>query len=137
MSPPNSHSLRQLFQLPLSVSCVFILPAGRHAILRQCTNIYARTDHSNTKYNTTYNCFGSGSCRDIFCKFVKLNHGLTTQLTIIITGLLSPNFACNVQEYLKDGRPKLTCASQNALCGTHSDTYCMPKTVSQSMRIIQ
>ncbi len=39
------------FQLPLGV-CMFILPAGSHAMLLQCANIFARTDQSNTKYNT-------------------------------------------------------------------------------------
>ncbi len=29
--------------------CSFILPAGRHAMLFKCSNMYARTDHSNTK----------------------------------------------------------------------------------------
>ncbi len=49
---------------------------------------------------------------------------LNTQLSIIITDLLTTNSACNVEEYFKDctdGAPKSTCQSQNALCGTHSD----------------
>ncbi len=54
------------FEIPFSAFSVslcvlFILPAGRHAMLLQCTNMYART---NTKYNTKYNLFGLGSLRD-------------------------------------------------------------------------
>ncbi len=62
-------------------------------------------------------------------------HGIATQLSIIITGLLTPNGACNIQERFKDGRPMSTCQSQNALCGTQVDIQQMPKTVSQYMRI--
>ncbi len=100
---------------------MFILPAGRHAVLLQCANMYARTGCSNTKYNKKYSVCGFGSLRDTLCRFAKVNHDLTTQLSIIITGLLTPNFACNVYEYFKDGWPKSTCQSQNALYGTHSD----------------
>ncbi len=49
------------------------------------------------------------------------NHDLTQHLSIIITGLVTPNFACNVQEYFKDGKPKSNCQFQNVLCDTHSD----------------
>ncbi len=77
--------------------CVFILPAGRHAMLLQCANIYTRTGHSDTKYNTKYNYFGRGMLRDTLWRFAKVNHALTTQLSIIITG-----FTCNVYEYFKD-----------------------------------
>ncbi len=66
---------------------MFILPAGRHDMLFQCANMYDRTGHSNTKYNIKYNCFGIGSFRDLLCRFAKVNHDLTTQLSIIITGL--------------------------------------------------
>ncbi len=44
--------------------CVFILPAGRHAKLLQCVNMYAGTGHSNTKYNTKYNVLGLGNLID-------------------------------------------------------------------------
>ncbi len=40
--------------------------------------------------------FGLGSLRDTFCRFAKVNHDLNTQLSIIITGLITTNFACNV-----------------------------------------
>ncbi len=33
---------------------------------------------------------------ETLCRFAKVNLDLTTQLSIIITGLLTPNFACNV-----------------------------------------
>ncbi len=65
--------------------CVFILPPGRHAMLLQCANMYARTDHSNTKYNTKSNFFGLGSLNDTVCRLAKVNHDLTIQLLIIIT----------------------------------------------------
>ncbi len=72
---------------------MFILPAVRHAMLLQCANVYARTGHY---LNTKYNVFGLGSLRDTLCRFAKVNNDLTTQLSIIITGLLTPNFVCNV-----------------------------------------
>ncbi len=65
-------------------------------MLVQCGNMYVGTGHSNTKYNTKYNFFGLGSLRDTLCKFAKVNNDLTTQLSIIITGLLTQNVACNV-----------------------------------------
>ncbi len=52
---------------------VFILPAGSHTMLLQCGNMYAGTSQSNTKYNNA-----------------------TTQLSIIITGLLTQYFACKI-----------------------------------------
>ncbi len=61
-------------------------------MLRQCANIYAKTGHSNTKYNMNYICVGIDSLRDKLCRFAKVNHDLTTQLSIIITGLLTPNY---------------------------------------------
>ncbi len=69
--------------------------------------------------NTIY--FGLGSLKDTLCRFATVNCDLTTQLSIIITSLLTPNFACNVKEYFKNGGPKSTYQSQNALCGTPSD----------------
>ncbi len=48
----------------------------------------------------------------------------------------NPNFACNALEYFKVGRQNSTCQSQNAICDTHSYILWMPKTVSQSMRIV-
>ncbi len=72
----------------------FILPAGRHAsMLFQCANMYDRTGHPNTKYNIKYNCFGLVSLTDPLCRFVKVNHDLTTQLSISITDLLTTDFA--------------------------------------------
>ncbi len=65
-------------------------------MLFQCANMYARTGHSDTKYNTKYNIFGLGSLRDTLYRFAKVNHDLTTQLSIMFAGLLTPNFACNV-----------------------------------------
>ncbi len=75
---------------------MFILPACRHAMLLQYANMYIRKGHSNTKYNMKYNLFGRGSLRDTLRRFAKVNNDLTTQLSIIITGLLTPNFAFNV-----------------------------------------
>ncbi len=57
-------------------------------MLLQCANMYAGTGHSNTKYNTKYNLFGFSTLRDTLCRFAKVNYDLTTQLSIIITGLL-------------------------------------------------
>ncbi len=62
-----------------------------------------------------------GRLTDMLCRIVKVNHDLTTQLSIIFISLLTPNFACNAHEYFKDSRRKSTCQSQNALFGTHSD----------------
>ncbi len=45
----------------------------------------------------------------------------STQLSIIIICLLTLNFACNVEEYIKDGGLNSTCQSHNALCATRSD----------------
>ncbi len=80
--------------------CVFIRPTGRHTVLLQCANMYAGTGHSNTKYNV----FGLGSLKDTLFRFAIIN-----------TGLLTPNFACNVLEYFEGDRPKLTYQSQNVL----------------------
>ncbi len=85
------------------------------------TNMYAGTGHSNTEYNTKYNYFSLGSLKDTLGRFALANYDLTTQLSRIITGLLTPHFVCNVYEYCKDGRLKSTCQSQNALCDTDSD----------------
>ncbi len=63
-------------------------------MLLQCTNMYAGTGHSNTKYNMKYNLFALGSLRDTLCRFAKVNHELSTQLSIIITSMLTPNCAC-------------------------------------------
>ncbi len=97
------------FEIEFSTStrclCVFIRPAFRHAMLLKCANLYYGTGHSNTKYNTKYKCFDLGSLRDTLCSFAKVKRDLTTQLSLIITGLLTPNFACNVEEYFKDDRP--------------------------------
>ncbi len=52
-----------------------------------------------------YNLVDLDSLRDIPCRFVKVNHDLTTQLAIIITGLPTSKTAYKVQQYFKDGRP--------------------------------
>ncbi len=83
--------------------------------------IVAMTGHSNTKYNIKYIILLAVAVWETLYRFAKVNHDLTTQISIIITDLLTLNFAYNVQEYFKDDRPKLTCQSQNALCGIHSD----------------
>ncbi len=88
-------------------------------MLLKCAYKYARTGHSKTKY-TMNNFCGFGNLRDTFCRFANVNNDLNIKLSIIITGLLTPNFACNVKEYFKDGGPKSTCQSQNALRGIHS-----------------
>ncbi len=123
----ESKLLYQFSQVEIAFSastrclCVFILPAGRHAMLLQCANLYAWTGHSNRKYNSKYNFVGHGSLIDILWQFEKVKHDVTTQLSIIIIHLLNSNFACNVYEYFKDCRSKSTCESQNAPCGTQSD----------------
>ncbi len=52
---PGWQSLKLEIAFPASTRClsvcVFNLP-GRHAMLLQCTTMYAGTGHSNTKYNT-------------------------------------------------------------------------------------
>ncbi len=80
--------------------CVFILPLGRHA------NCYVPSMHEqmcmpkldiqiqNTIQNIQY--VGLGSLRDTLCRFVKVNLGLTTQVSIIITGLLTQICTYNV-----------------------------------------
>ncbi len=99
-SGADSHNSQ--FEIAFSTStrclclCVFILSPGRQAMLLQCANMYNRTGHSNTKYNMKYNCFGLGSLRDTFYRFAKVSHGLTTQLSIVITGLLTSNFTSNI-----------------------------------------
>ncbi len=78
----NSHSLRYHFHLPLGVQ--ICIPELDIQI-------------QNTIWNSI--CFGLGCLRDTLCWFEKLDHGLTTQLLIIITDLPTPNVACNVEEY--------------------------------------
>ncbi len=77
--------------------CVFILHTDRHTMLLQCANMYARTNLSFIQ-NTIWNIilFGLGSLKDTLCKFANVNNELNTQLPILITGLLTPEFACNV-----------------------------------------
>ncbi len=58
---------------------------------------------------------------ETLCRYAKVNYDLTTQLSIIITGLLTPNIVCNVEEYFKDGSPESTIQSRNEQCGTNSD----------------
>ncbi len=59
--------------------CLSILLAGKYAILLQSANMYARTSHSNTKYNKKYNFLGLGSLRDTLSRFAKVNDDLTIQ----------------------------------------------------------
>ncbi len=73
----------------------FIMSAGRHAMLLQCTNMYARTGHSNTKYNLFGLLTKVSSLRDTLWRFAKVSQYLTTQLSLIVTGLLIPDIACN------------------------------------------
>ncbi len=79
----DSGSQFSQFEIAFSAStmclcvCVFIQPTGRHAMLFQCAN--ARTDHSNTKYNTKYNMCGLDSLRDTLCRFAKVSNDLSTQ----------------------------------------------------------
>ncbi len=51
------------------------------------TDMYAGTSYSNTKYNMKYN-FMALAVWDTIYRFAKVNHDLTTQQSIIITGLL-------------------------------------------------
>ncbi len=102
-------------------------------MLLQCANMYIVTGHSNIKYKTKYNFFQLWQFERYTLQICKSKPQIN-QLSIIITGLLIPNFASNVQEYFKDGRPKSTWQSQNP--STHSDIQQMPKIVFQSMRIV-
>ncbi len=74
--------------------------------------------HSNTKYKID----GIVYLSDTLYIFTEVNHDFNTQPLKSISGLLTPNFACNVQSYFKDGKLKSTCQSQNALPATDSDT---------------
>ncbi len=131
----NSHSLRQHFQLPLGVSvCLFCLQVYMLCCLK--CKYFCKNWPLKYKIQHKIQFCGLGSLRDTLCRFTKVNHDFTTELSIIITGLLTPNCECNVQEYFKDDGTKSTCQSQNALCGIHSDIQWMPRTVSQSMRIV-
>ncbi len=85
-----------VFSFYLVSLCAFIMPVRRQAMLLQCENMYAGTGHLNTKNNMKYNYFCLGSLRNTFSRCTKANHDLTTQLSIIIIGLMSPNCACNV-----------------------------------------
>ncbi len=101
---------------------MFILPAGRHPMLLQYADMYAKTGHSNTKYNMKYNYFGFGSLRDKYSRFSKVNHDLTTQLSIIITGLLTQTFVCmECLGIFQRWWTKANLSIQNLLDGTHCD----------------
>ncbi len=63
------------------------------------------TIYSNEIYDIKYKIVGF---EDLRHSADKLNHNFNTQLLIIISELPTPNFACNVLEYFKDGRPMLT-----------------------------
>ncbi len=74
----NWYSHNSQFERAFSAStrclCVFILPAGRHAMLLQWANMYVRTGHSNIIYNMKYNVFGLGSLRNSQCIYANVNH---------------------------------------------------------------
>ncbi len=76
---------------------------------------------SNTIYNTKYKIVGLEGLRDTPYRCTEVNNDLNTQLSIIISDVLTPNFACNVLEYFKDGGPVPTGQSQNAQPATDSD----------------
>ncbi len=61
--------------------------------------------HSNTIHNTKYKIIGLEGLRVTLYRCTEVNNDLNTQLSIIIPDVLTPNFACNVLEYFKDGRP--------------------------------
>ncbi len=63
-------------------------------MLLQCANLYVCRNWS-FKYKIQYEIVfsGLGSLRDRLCRFAKVNQDLTTQLSINITGSLTPNFA--------------------------------------------
>ncbi len=63
-------------------------------MLLQYTNIYAGNVHSNTNTIQKYNLFGHGSLRVTLCRFAKVNHDLTTQLSMITDDLLTTIFRC-------------------------------------------
>ncbi len=91
-------------------SCIFFYCLLTEAMLL-FTNIYFfhLTGHSDTKYSMKYNLFWPWQFeRNVtFCTFAKVNHALTIQLSIIITGLLAPNFTFNVSAYFKDSDPSI------------------------------
>ncbi len=82
--------------------------------------------HSNIQYNTKYKGIGHGSLKEIRFEFTDLKHDLNTHISIIVTGPLTPNFICNVYDYFKYVRPKLTNPSQIAhlMEGKHSISMC-------------
>ncbi len=68
-----------------------------------------------------YKIVGLKVLRDTLCRCTEVNNDLNTQLSIIISNVLTPNVACNVLDYFQDGRPMSTGQSQNALPATDSD----------------
>ncbi len=65
-------------------------------------------DRSNTIYNTKYKIVGLEGLRDTLYRCTEVNNDLYTQLSIIISNVLTPDFVCNVLEYFKDGGPMPT-----------------------------
>ncbi len=61
---------------------------------------------------------GLEGLRDTLYRCTEVKNDLYTQLSIIISNVLPPNFACNVLEHFKDGGPMPTGQSQNAQVGT-------------------
>ncbi len=82
---------------------------------------YANATIWNTIYNTKYKIVGLEGLRDTLCRCAEVNKDLNTQLSIIISDVLTPNFTCNVLEYFKHNGPMSTGHSQNALPATDSD----------------
>ncbi len=76
-----------------------------HSHLCKYANLNGR---SNTIYNTKYKIVGLEDLRDTLYRCTEVNNDLNTQLSIIVSDVLTPNFACNVLEYFKDGGPMLT-----------------------------
>ncbi len=64
-------------------------------MLLQCANMYIVTGHSNIKYKTKYNFFLLWQFERYTLQICKSKPQIN-QLSIIITGLLIPNFASNV-----------------------------------------
>ncbi len=70
----------------------------------------------NGRSNTIYKIVGFEGLRNTLYRYTKVNNDLNTQLSLIISDVLTLNCACNVLEYFKDGGPMPTGQSQNAVC---------------------
>ncbi len=72
--------------------------------LPSLSTIYANPpSHSNTIYNTKYKIVDLEVLRDTLSRCTEVNIDLNTQLSMIISDVLTTNFACNLLKYFKYG----------------------------------